>query len=453
MPIYRKWNKSLLNRPDDLAIYIRQEISEPAFFNADQCAIASGKWTRVRVINTIQQTLLYMDVCITIDFEATDPYIIVYPNGALRIENLRDRSLKEIVNDLLTAALRTAAVIGAIGAGLKIDGITDQITKVTEMVAGITGTITDTIKPIIDSYQKSAAWIEKTFHVDKIKRIEAVGRTLSPEYKSFVRSYERELAEISNQLFGNSGQLTIYMKFYEMMLFQKIKASKPIDEDDLVLTGDPGQDAVIIEQHRIENARYETMVQSHARTREIRNKIDSYASNPMAVWSDIYAATFEDMNKYVDRDRIERDQEIIRILGDLADTSKKVNEAIQNIGKFAKILEVDLSLTGDTSLTTLSKHLSSFYDEKIDPTIRAIDTENKKLDREIKALEKLRDDEKTAREKSKLMVTSPEMLQPHKRIEQATHFNDLFDNAIMPIVPDDDVLLHDIEERIEAIYE
>lgn len=432
--------------------YVQWQLTDGEFLNQSSCELGEHAWVETDLIDTNGALITKMFICAGDELENVPTRVTVNSIGFVSIAELRELSFDEKAMQVITAALRTASVMGAIAAGLNIAGIQSGITSLNDSISGVIGKVNEQIKPIYSAIQKTTAWIEKTFHADLLKRLHKLGQVISPEYKSTVRSYENSLAETSDKIFGNTSTLTVYMKFYEMMMIQRIKSSKTKLRETKDIIGKTPDELSALYLLEDEQARVEALQKSYDRSKEIRTKIDTYESNPMSVWSDIYAFTFADMNKYIDEDRLFRDKAIIEMLGKLADVTEKVNDTALNIGKFAKILEVDLLKLDNPDLFKLSKTLSNFYDDSIAPAVRTIQSENKRLEKEIKAVETEREKEKHDRERSKLMSSPKSELNIDGLKNQGNHFRNLYNEHVEPLEAVSPTPLHDIEKAVEAIF-
>ena len=431
MPVIVEWNRNLLKNPVQLEKYIQQNITDGAFPSQSSCEAAGNGWKSVKVVDIQGRKIMDAMICIGSEYDASNAYVIVYINGLLQIKELRTLSVSEQIRNLFEAAIRSAAVIAAIGSGLGITAITDNIIKVTNSVSALTNLINPEMSRLLKKIQAATAWIEKTFHIDILKRLNTVGMALSPEYRSTVRSYEHYLSNISDKVFGSGAFLPAYMRFYETMMYDQMRRA--------------GEDH--------DTARYNTLKASYNRSKAFGDKVDTYSADPMSLWGDIYDATFEDMNPYIDQERLMRDKSSSDMAAAIAGIAEKNNIAILNIGKFATMLEVNIGQEKDPSLKTLTDRLSSFYDTEVDPAVRTVKAQTLLLEREIKKVEAAREAERISRERAALMATPPAELSDKEKAQQGTQFIKLFESSLQPAGKAPDTHKTDIEDIVKEIYE
>ena len=423
-----------LTQPDhynEFAHYIQWTITQGDYYTQGLCEASGNSWKNVKVINWLGQKIADVPICFGFQYDSSKAYIKVANNGYLQIMELRELSTEEILRNLLFSALKSASVIATIGVGLGIDAITSDITRITTSLNAVTNDIYNKVKPLIDKVQQATAWIEKTFHVELLRNLNNVGQAISPEYRSVVRSYENYLSEISDKVFKNTAVVPMYMKFYETMLYEQMRKSG-VDKD---------------------TARYETLKASYNRSKGFNDKISVYSSNPMQLWDDVYTYTFDDMNPYIDKEKALRDAEIIKTAGAISAVAEKTNGALLNIGRFSKMLEIDLAKFNDADIQTLTDKLNDYYDRNISPAVLAVNKANRELKADIDAINKRRDEEKQARERAALMATPPSELSQAERLQQGTQFVDMFNNALQPETKELEPLKVDIEKVVGAIYE
>jgi len=429
------WHADYKSDPVKMKRYVHNSLSRHPFSDAESCEVGGGKWAQIKLLNTSGQSYFskdsFIEVCCLVDFLIIPTHIMIGTIGQLSAHKQRSLSFKETMFGLLRSALRTMEVMIPLGSLVGAPQLMESLSSVQKMFEGISDKLKPLLAPLLESYQKSMAWISHEIHFELLKKLSTIGRIIVPAYDEYWIEQENQLANLSMRIFGDTTHVATYIHLAEMMFTDlALKAGKSGDE-----------------------ARYQGMQHGADLMKRLQANIHSYESNPALVWSFIMNETFGEGNPYIKEEAGLSGRDIFIELGALSKAIIDVKTVANRLEMYNTELN-KLNLTGMTEkVSELGNTLNTYYDETVRPVIEGIETINEEQTALLERLEKERDEEKRARERSHLFATPSGELSTKEKAQQASHFTDLFSNAVDP---SDDVsrqFRQDIETLIGAIYD
>lgn len=398
--------------PSQYTYEIQRRIGHGYYFDKEQCDISGNTWINLKVIDAVTGQYVYSDYfCIDVVFDATKAYILVYPNGVCIVKELKDRSLSEIIRDLITSAMRAFEVLGQIALVFDIRPMLDTFAKISKVQNLLPEKIGEILGNVITAYQTAAARIDKTIHVTLLLKLSKIGRVLSPEYNEYWKSQESMLAEYSYRIFGDNHTLSSYVHIAELTYSILIKNTNRTEE----------------------HKRYASLQHGAKVTNRVMKKVRTYERNSLAVYSDIMYYTFGEGNKYREKYELIIGAEFIEALNNIGNDLKEYKVKMNDLRK------TDLALSNlrigkiTNSITDITDLYNNNYNNILKPTFKVIQGIYEKQQRAIAELER-RELEKLAQEqRSFLLSTDPAQLTEEEQIIQANQFINTMNNAVAGI--------------------
>jgi len=423
------------SEPNTVQNYVRNAFVRPIADNVDACSLEEGQWCHIEILNNQGQQYTtsgesYIETCLYKLYGNVPTHVIINQQGYISIHKYENLSIYDLGESLFHSAVRTMAVAGAFGVAFGIPGLTDAVDRIHKKYKRMVTPIWDRISPLYEMYYQTAANISRVVHLETLKKLHTLGRVLSPEYDNFWKDQQEKMSEISYSIFHDTATLQAYIRVAEMLYYTTAMSA----------------------QENLETARYESLKHGAELCDMIADNLEKYQKAPFQVWNDIYRKTFSDENIYINRYNALEGREVLEMTGDFFAKIKDFNDKYDEI----QTLLNAMTMTGAVDFSTTTKQLENiqrrYYNEKIEPGIRAVEkmnNENKVLIDTLKAeTERLF----AETERARILAAKSSDLSPLELKQQVNQVNNLFENIISPSDGFATTARSDIEELTKGIF-
>jgi len=392
--------------------YVRKALFQLDWTDNESCNLAGGIVKHVDIIDIRGAKFLssssWINICASLDYDTLPTHVMLNMNGAISIYKQESLGIYEILKNLIQSALRTFSVLTQIGLIFDIRPMLDTFANISKVHKLLPKQIGDILGDVITLYQRTAARIDKTLHIQLLTELNLIGRVLVPEYNTWWKSQESMLAEYSQRIFGDNQTLSSYVHIAELTYSILIKNTNRTEEQK----------------------RYDTLKHGARVTNNIMRKVRSYERNPLNVYSDIMYYTFGEGNKYREKYEIIAGAEIFEALNTLGIEFKEVKDKLNDLRLFDTALDKVNLNTLNTSIITITDLYNSNYNNILKPTFKVIENIYNKQQKAIAELERRELARLEQDERNRVMNTNPDDLTKDERTIQNNQFIKQLNNAV-----------------------